>query len=60
MHIEAFHSLVDAGEDRSPDRLHDRSLLLHQRLDLLHDEPALGHIDGGVGLIEQLIELGFA
>src|SRR5690242_18983251 len=57
VHLEALHPLVVVGEQRPPERLNDRAVLLQDLLELADDLGPGSHVERPLGLAEQLIEL---
>src|SRR6185437_3803692 len=57
MDLEAFDALVIGGIDRTPKRLSDRAVLLHDLLELAQDFAARIDIERAFSLGEELIEL---
>jgi len=57
MDFEALHSLIVSSIDRAPQRLGDRAVFQHDRLELAQDLAPLVDIERAFRLGEQLIEL---
>src|SRR5216683_6042775 len=58
VHGEPLHLFVVEAEVGAPEWLHDRSVLLHDLLELGHHRLALLQIDRPFGLVQELVEFG--